>query len=83
MVPVGKNQLYVPPGTDFPGVMLSVVPVRTVSSLSAMTVGNVMSKRPTVSGQRAVALSRPTATSRVAQALLPSRHSAAAGSHAT
>src|SRR5207249_9842950 len=27
VVPVGKNQLYVPPGTDFPGVMLSVVPV--------------------------------------------------------
>ncbi len=83
VVPVGKNQLYVPPGTDFPGVMLSVVPVCAVSSLSTTTLGNVMSTRPIVSGQRAVALSRPTTTSSVAQALLPSEHSAAAGSHAT
>src|SRR5437899_3362110 len=43
VVPVGKNQLYVPPGTDFPTVRLSVVPVCAVSSLSTTTVGNARS----------------------------------------
>ena len=83
VVAVGKNQLYVPPGTDFPTVRLSVVPVCAVSSLSATTVGNVMSMRPTVSGHRAVAVSPPTAASRVAHVVLPSGQSGAAGSHAT
>src|SRR2546430_5703661 len=60
VVPVGKNQLYVPPGTDFPTVRLSVVPVCAVSSLSTTTVGNARSMGPTVSGHGAVAVSCPT-----------------------
>ena len=83
VVPVGKNQLYVPPGTDFPTVRLSVVPVCAVSSLSTTTVGNARSMGPTVSGHGAVAVSCPTTASSVAQALLPSGQSGAAGSHAT
>ena len=83
VVPVGKNQLYVPPGTAFPTVRLSVVPVCAVSSLSTTTVGKVMSRSPTVSGHCAVTVSGPTTASSVAHALLPSGHSGAAGSHAT
>src|SRR5882762_8212846 len=83
VVPVGKNQLYVSPGTDFPTVRLSVVPVCAVSSLSATTVGNAMSMRPTLSGHGAVAVSRPSTASSVAHAVLPSGQSGAAGSHAT
>src|SRR6266704_4476746 len=83
VVPVGKNQLYVPYGTARPGVRLSVVPVCAVSSFSTTTVGNARSMGPTVSGHGAVAVSCPTTASSVAQALLPSGQSGAAGSHAT
>ena len=82
-MPVGKNQLYVPPGTALPTVRLSVVPVCAVSSFSTTTVGNVMSTRLTLRGQRAVAVSGPAATWSVAHSVTPSPHSAAAGSHAT
>src|SRR5256885_142621 len=78
VVPVGKNQLYVPPGTDFPTVRLSVVPACAVSSLSTTTVGNASSMGPTVSGHGAVAVSCPTTAPSVAQAPLPSGHGGAA-----
>jgi len=61
--------------------MLSVVPVWAVSSFRTTTCGNDMSTVAIVSGQRAVAVSPPAATTRVAQAVRPSAHNAAAGSH--
>src|SRR5207253_2917712 len=51
-----------------------------VSSFKTTTVENVRSSVLTVSGQRADALSPPTATVKVAQAVRPSAHMAAAGS---
>src|SRR2546426_10382327 len=69
VVPVGKNQLYVPPGTDFPTVRLSVVPACAVSSLSTTTVGDASSMGPTGSGHGPVAGSCPPPASGVAQAL--------------
>jgi hypothetical protein len=52
-----------------PGVRLSVVPVCAVSSFRTTTVGKVMFTTLTPSGQRAVAVSEPTATTREAQAV--------------
>src|SRR6266704_2870909 len=83
VVPVGKNQLYVPYGTARPGVRLSVVPVCAVSSFSTTTVGSARSTRLIASGQRARAVSPAAATSSMAQAVLPSVHSGAVGSQPT
>src|SRR4029077_15358333 len=79
-VPVGKNQLEVPWGTARPALTLSVVPVWAVSSFRTTTCGNVRSTIVIVSGQRAVAVSAPTATTSVAQAVPPAAQSAPAGS---
>ena len=77
VVPSGKNQLYVPYGTAFPTVRLSLFPVCAVSSFSTTTMGCARSNVSRTSGQTARAVSLPTIASTIAS------HSGAAGSQAT
>src|SRR5262249_42802251 len=76
-VPSGKHQLYVPQGTAFPTVRLSLLPVCAVSSFNTTTAGRERSSVSSTRGQTARAVSVPTMASRMAS------HNGVAGNHAT